>query len=123
MLHPICAVQIGKSPSVHQTSCSTSLLRRPGPWEDATEDLDPFVDDPQDLLNHDIQFEVRLKTLQLDEKVLGVDGAPKYEDCFVRYKFDANDFFEPFTCTPEAPSGRPSSRQSQGDLRTRCPCQ
>eukprot|EP00667_Euglena_gracilis_P001967 EG_transcript_1967 len=76
-----------------------------GPWEDATEDLDPFVDDPQDLLNHDIQFEVRLKTLQLDEKVLGVDGAPKYEDCFVRYKFDANDFFEPFTCTPEAPSG------------------
>eukprot|EP00668_Euglena_longa_P002240 GGOE01002586.1.p1 GENE.GGOE01002586.1~~GGOE01002586.1.p1 ORF type:complete len:941 (-),score=309.77 GGOE01002586.1:82-2904(-) len=76
-----------------------------GPWDGAEEELDPFVDEPRDLLNRVIQFEIRLSTLQLDEKALGVNGMPKYEDCFVRYKFDADDFFEPFTSTNEAHAG------------------
>ena len=36
-----------------------------GPWDDEDDDLDPFVDDPNDLLGKDITFEVKIGTLQM----------------------------------------------------------
>jgi|Transcript_2891 hypothetical protein len=62
-----------------------------GPWDDEEDDLDPFVDDPNDLLGKDIEFEVKISNVTLDQKLLGVNGVPKFDHCFVRYKFDPDD--------------------------------
>ena len=69
-------------------SCPVSLA---GPWDDEEDDLDPFVDDPNDLLGKDIEFEVKISNVTLDQKLLGVNGVPKFDHCFVRYKFDPDD--------------------------------
>lgn len=72
-----------------------------GPWDDEEDDLDPFVDEPEELLNTEIQFEVRISGVQLD--VGG--GVCKYKKTFVRYKFDNQDEEETWCKTKEDPNG------------------
>eukprot|EP01006_Ploeotia_vitrea_P048702 TRINITY_DN67264_c0_g1_i1.p1 TRINITY_DN67264_c0_g1~~TRINITY_DN67264_c0_g1_i1.p1 ORF type:complete len:940 (-),score=144.81 TRINITY_DN67264_c0_g1_i1:171-2990(-) len=71
-----------------------------GPWDDDDDDLDPFVDDPQELLGETITFEVWIHGVQLD---VSGGGVCKYEKTFVRYKFDINDDEEVWSQTKEDP--------------------
>jgi len=71
-----------------------------GPWDDEDDDLDPFVDDPSDLADQEIQFEVRVSGVQLD--VGG--GVCKYKKTFVRYKFDIQNEEEAWSQTREDPN-------------------
>eukprot|EP00998_Keelungia_sp_KM082_P002063 NODE_124_length_2588_cov_70.495733_g120_i0.p1 GENE.NODE_124_length_2588_cov_70.495733_g120_i0~~NODE_124_length_2588_cov_70.495733_g120_i0.p1 ORF type:complete len:580 (+),score=211.56 NODE_124_length_2588_cov_70.495733_g120_i0:758-2497(+) len=71
-----------------------------GPWEDDDDDLDPFVDNAEDLLDTDINFEVKLTEVKLDEtNTVAANGICRYEKCYVRYKFNPNDDAEPWTKT------------------------
>eukprot|EP01004_Peranema_trichophorum_P003621 NODE_259_length_3123_cov_69.608000_g188_i1.p1 GENE.NODE_259_length_3123_cov_69.608000_g188_i1~~NODE_259_length_3123_cov_69.608000_g188_i1.p1 ORF type:complete len:939 (-),score=219.60 NODE_259_length_3123_cov_69.608000_g188_i1:262-3078(-) len=72
----------------------------PGPWKEEEDDLDPFVDDPEELLGKDIIFEVRVHDLTLD--VGG--GVCRYKKTFIRYKFDLSDENEEWSITREDPS-------------------
>jgi hypothetical protein len=72
-----------------------------GPWDDEEEELDPFVDDPAELLRTQIQFEVKIGNVSLDAAHSGVDGVCKYDKIFVRYKFNANDEYEDWSKTQE----------------------
>eukprot|EP00998_Keelungia_sp_KM082_P009129 NODE_52_length_3030_cov_247.387530_g50_i0.p1 GENE.NODE_52_length_3030_cov_247.387530_g50_i0~~NODE_52_length_3030_cov_247.387530_g50_i0.p1 ORF type:complete len:980 (-),score=299.05 NODE_52_length_3030_cov_247.387530_g50_i0:89-2950(-) len=71
---------------------------RPGPFDDEEdEDLDPFVDEPEELLDEEIQWEVRIPSVALE---MG-GGACKYEKTFVRYKFNMDDEEEGWHTTRE----------------------
>jgi hypothetical protein len=71
-----------------------------GPWDDENDDLDPFVDDPSELLDTEITFEVRVSGVQLD--VGG--GVCRYKKTFIRYKFDIQDSEEEWSQTKEDPN-------------------
>ena len=75
-----------------------------GPWEDDREDLDPFVEDPQQLLNQKINCIVKVKKATFDVDLKAALGQCKYCDTFVRYKFDSSDDSEEFTETPKFPA-------------------
>eukprot|EP00668_Euglena_longa_P003645 GGOE01004267.1.p1 GENE.GGOE01004267.1~~GGOE01004267.1.p1 ORF type:complete len:938 (-),score=361.75 GGOE01004267.1:725-3538(-) len=70
-----------------------------GPWDD-DDPLDPFVDNPEELLDQTIMFEVRIHGAQLDLS----GGVCRYKRTFVRYKFDIQDADEPWTRTTEDPN-------------------
>eukprot|EP01059_Diplonema_ambulator_P036057 TRINITY_DN8827_c0_g1_i1.p1 TRINITY_DN8827_c0_g1~~TRINITY_DN8827_c0_g1_i1.p1 ORF type:complete len:942 (+),score=190.00 TRINITY_DN8827_c0_g1_i1:150-2975(+) len=71
-----------------------------GPWEGDNEDLDPFVDSPEELLNKEIQFIVRVKKVIFDVD-LKEGGNCKYERVWVRYKLDITDPTEEWNRTEE----------------------
>lgn len=76
-----------------------------GPWEDEEEELDPFVDDPNDLLNTNITFEVKITNLAFDPQLAGNEGLCKYENVFVRYKFNAANPDEEWSSTDKDTNG------------------
>jgi len=72
-----------------------------GPWDvddDEKADLDPFVDDPTELLNKEIGFVIKVNQLRFDVD-LSNGGRSKYHDTWVRYKIVAGDVREDFTET------------------------
>ena len=70
-----------------------------GPWEDEDDDLDPFVDNPEDLLDKEIGFVVRIKKLVFDVNLQF--GHCKWEQVWVRYKLDLMDENEEWSKTEE----------------------
>jgi len=56
-----------------------------GPWDDDRADLDPFVENPEELLNKEIQFAVKLQGVQFDAD-LSRGGRAKYHDTWIRYR-------------------------------------
>jgi len=59
-----------------------------GPWED-NEENDPFVDDPNDLLDEEIAFKVKISNIVFD---MGQERAHcKFHHTFVRYRIDPTD--------------------------------
>eukprot|EP01006_Ploeotia_vitrea_P035907 TRINITY_DN65948_c8_g1_i1.p1 TRINITY_DN65948_c8_g1~~TRINITY_DN65948_c8_g1_i1.p1 ORF type:complete len:512 (-),score=70.87 TRINITY_DN65948_c8_g1_i1:1643-3154(-) len=73
----------------------------PGPWEE-DDPLDPFVDEPEELLNNKIRFQVRINSLQWDT----TSAARIYTDVFVRYTFGVQDEWDtlPWISTKETNS-------------------
>jgi len=68
-----------------------------GPW-DEDDELDPFVDDPEDLLGKEIKFQIKINHCVLDVNVEGGHGC-KYERVYVRYKFNQDNDDEEWTST------------------------
>jgi kinesin family protein 1 len=67
-----------------------------GPWDEDNEDLDPFVDSPDDLKNKQIQFAVKVQKVTFEVE-LKAGGKPKYRDIFVRFAvppFDDDEIVE-----------------------------
>eukprot|EP01006_Ploeotia_vitrea_P030482 TRINITY_DN62888_c0_g1_i1.p1 TRINITY_DN62888_c0_g1~~TRINITY_DN62888_c0_g1_i1.p1 ORF type:complete len:918 (-),score=123.69 TRINITY_DN62888_c0_g1_i1:1288-4041(-) len=75
----------------------------PGPWDDDSE-LDPFVDKPEELLDTDIQFVVKVNHMVLEVNLAHGSGC-KYEKTFVRYKFNMGDEEEEWHSTVQDESG------------------
>lgn len=75
---------------------------RPGPFKDDDE-MDPFVDNPEELLGREIQFQINISQCVLNVDVEGGQGC-RYEKCYVRYKLDMADDDEAWTETPADPS-------------------
>eukprot|EP01006_Ploeotia_vitrea_P028536 TRINITY_DN61206_c0_g1_i1.p1 TRINITY_DN61206_c0_g1~~TRINITY_DN61206_c0_g1_i1.p1 ORF type:complete len:931 (+),score=93.40 TRINITY_DN61206_c0_g1_i1:106-2898(+) len=73
----------------------------PGPWEE-DDDLDPFVDEPSELLDTDIIFQVKINNLKFESQNSKMEGGGcRYENVFVRYKFNMDDYDEKWTVSPE----------------------
>jgi len=69
-----------------------------GPWDD--DDLDPYVDEPEELLGSDVQFKVKVHDMVFDVDVMNKSVTTvKYRDTFVRYKIDAEDADEDWSTT------------------------
>jgi hypothetical protein len=80
-----------------------------GPWDDDNADLDPFVEDPSQLLDSKIQFIIKINKAIFDVDLKAGNGQCKYCDTFVRYRVDySNESEEPTqttkvsACTVEA---------------------
>jgi hypothetical protein len=56
-----------------------------GPW-DETPELDPFVEEPKDLIGREIHFAVQIDAISLETEI-----AAKYKEVYVRYKINEND--------------------------------
>eukprot|EP00659_Diplonema_papillatum_P012500 gene12500-19342_t len=69
-----------------------------GPWDDEDDDLDPFVDSSEMLLNQKISFKVNILKVVFDVD-LNNGAACKYEDVWVRYKLDITDPTEKWSNT------------------------
>jgi kinesin family protein 1 len=74
-----------------------------GPWDD--DDLDPFVEDADELKGTDIRFAVKVSQLRFDVD-LSQGGRPKYRDTWVRYKINSSDHTEEFTESAHDESSR-----------------
>eukprot|EP00998_Keelungia_sp_KM082_P007574 NODE_376_length_2023_cov_62.188291_g369_i0.p1 GENE.NODE_376_length_2023_cov_62.188291_g369_i0~~NODE_376_length_2023_cov_62.188291_g369_i0.p1 ORF type:complete len:567 (-),score=123.56 NODE_376_length_2023_cov_62.188291_g369_i0:248-1948(-) len=57
-----------------------------GPWDD-DDDLDPFVDGPDELVGQEILFRVRIPSV----KVHSPDGTNPYDNVYVRYKIQQDN--------------------------------
>eukprot|EP00760_Papus_ankaliazontas_P034080 PhM_4_TR6952/c0_g1_i1/m.20249 len=80
-----------------------------GPWDEDRADLDPFVEESEELLNKTIGFIVKVHSVTFDVDIKTGAGQCKYCDTFVRYKINPDDDAEPYTetghvkeCTIEA---------------------
>lgn len=71
-----------------------------GPWDekDGNEDLDPFVDSPEELLGREVSFVISIPHLVLNVNVEGGQGC-RYEKVYVRYKINHEDEDEEWTTT------------------------
>eukprot|EP00669_Euglena_mutabilis_P006455 TRINITY_DN2068_c0_g1_i2.p1 TRINITY_DN2068_c0_g1~~TRINITY_DN2068_c0_g1_i2.p1 ORF type:complete len:916 (-),score=316.03 TRINITY_DN2068_c0_g1_i2:289-3003(-) len=58
-----------------------------GPWDD-TEELDPFVDDPSELLDEEVRFRVKIHNAVFDA---GDRAYCRYQNTFVRYNINPSD--------------------------------
>ena len=58
-----------------------------GPWDDDNEELDPFVESPDELKGKEIQFAVKINKM-IFEVDLGKGGKPTYRDVFVSYQIN-----------------------------------
>eukprot|EP00744_Colponema_vietnamica_P000666 GILI01001176.1.p1 GENE.GILI01001176.1~~GILI01001176.1.p1 ORF type:complete len:599 (+),score=125.79 GILI01001176.1:42-1838(+) len=75
-----------------------------GPWDDE-DDNDPFVDNPEEIRNKYIQFQIQIDRLQFDVD-LKSGGKPRFKDVFVRYKINREDLDEQYKETKrDASSG------------------
>jgi hypothetical protein len=70
-----------------------------GPWDDDNEELDPFVESPDELKGKEIQFAVKINKM-IFEVDLGKGGKPKYRDVFVSYRINDKFYEEPIIETP-----------------------
>eukprot|EP01013_Petalomonas_cantuscygni_P008283 TRINITY_DN20_c0_g1_i2.p1 TRINITY_DN20_c0_g1~~TRINITY_DN20_c0_g1_i2.p1 ORF type:complete len:922 (-),score=264.68 TRINITY_DN20_c0_g1_i2:162-2927(-) len=73
-----------------------------GPWTN-DDPMDPFVDNPEELLGRDIQFKICISQCVLQVNVEGGQGC-RYENVYVRYKINMDDEDEPWSQTPPDPS-------------------
>lgn len=68
-----------------------------GPWEEDNEELDPFVEDPKQLLGTKINFVVKVEKIIFNVNVK--EQACRYCDTFVRYKVNVEDPSEAYSET------------------------
>ncbi len=64
-----------------------------GPW-DETPELDPFVEEPTDMIGREIHFAVQIDAISLETAVTRI-----YKDVYVRYKINEEDSEEEYTTT------------------------
>eukprot|EP01013_Petalomonas_cantuscygni_P023707 TRINITY_DN45199_c0_g1_i1.p1 TRINITY_DN45199_c0_g1~~TRINITY_DN45199_c0_g1_i1.p1 ORF type:complete len:942 (-),score=229.92 TRINITY_DN45199_c0_g1_i1:339-3164(-) len=63
-----------------------------GPWDtDSTEEFDPFVDNPNDLVGQTVTVEVRVLGVTWDEVGGRQAVTSQYKDVYCRYRFDPED--------------------------------
>lgn len=71
---------------------------------DFDDENDPFVDNPDEIKDTEIQFMIKVENLVFDVD-LKSGGQPRFKDVFVRYKFNSRDLDEKFTETKHDTSG------------------
>ena len=101
---PVLNVSGVKEGQLHCQLCALDKNGDFGPWEDAREELDPFVENDTDMLGKEVKFAVKLNKMDF-EVDLNAGGSSKYTDTWIRYKLQSNDSMEPYTETAHFKDG------------------